>query len=98
VLAISELEPFLARSARAHLKIHELEQEPERRGREAVRRALQAHLDERGRACPGAAAVMKADGREVRLTHLAHAHEAPHLHLRKAVGRPLGLRGKGRAS
>ena len=68
-LAISELESFLARSARAHLKFHELEQEPERRGREAVRRALQAHLDERGRVCPGAAVVMKADGREVRLTH-----------------------------
>ena len=68
--AISELESYLARSARAHLKFHELEQESERRGREAVRRALQAHLDDRGRVCPGAAVVVKDDnGGEARLTH-----------------------------
>jgi len=67
--AFNDLEAFLARSAKAHAGLPELERESERRGREVCRLALQAHLDTRGHGDVGAALVLDSPAGPVRLTH-----------------------------
>lgn len=67
--AFTELEAFLARSARAHAGLPELERESERRGREVCRLALQAHLDARSPGDVGPALVLGGPDGPVRLTH-----------------------------
>ena len=63
------MEAFLARSAKAHAGLPELERESERRGREVCRLALQVHLDTRGHGDVGAALVLDSPAGPVRLTH-----------------------------
>ncbi len=76
--AFNDLEAFLARSAKGHAALPELERESERRGREICRLALQAHLDARGHGDVGPALVLDdADG-PVRLSH-------KRLHTRRVV-------------
>ena len=67
--AFNDLEAFLARSAKAHASLPELEWESERRGREVCRLALQAHLDARGYGDVGPALVLGGADGPVRLTH-----------------------------
>ncbi|MGH8975486.1 MAG: ISKra4 family transposase [Acidimicrobiia bacterium] len=67
--AFNELEAFLARSAKAHAGLGELERESELRGREVCRLALQAHLDTRGHGDVGPALVLGGPDGPVRLTH-----------------------------
>ena len=67
--AFFDLERFLARSATAHAGLPELERESERRGREVLRLALQAHLDGRGHGDVGPALVADGPDGPVRLSH-----------------------------
>ena len=67
--AFCELERFLARSATARLGLREVEVQTERRGREVLRLALQAHLDARGDGDLGAALVLDGPEGPVRLSH-----------------------------
>ena len=67
--AFFDLKRFLARSATAHAGLPELERESERRGREVLRLALQAHLDGRGHGDVGPALVADGPDGPVRLSH-----------------------------
>jgi hypothetical protein len=67
--AFCDLERFLARSARAQMALPEVEREAERRGREVLRLALQAHLDSRGDGDVGAALVLDGPDGPIRLSH-----------------------------
>jgi hypothetical protein len=61
--AFCDLERYLASGAEARLDLSEIERESETRGREVVRRCLQAHLDARGDGDVGQAIVVEgADG------------------------------------
>ena len=61
--AFCDLERYLASGAEAHRGLSEIERESETRGREVVRRSLQAHLDARGDGDVGDAIVVGgADG------------------------------------
>lgn len=64
-----ELETYLASSVRARVSLEVLEREAERRGREAVRCALQAHLDCRAGRDFGPALELKSDEATLRLSH-----------------------------
>jgi hypothetical protein len=69
VEALWDLERFLAESSEGHRGLPEVEIGCERRGRELVRLALQAHLDQRGDGDVGPAVVVEdAEGR-VRLSY-----------------------------
>ena len=58
--AFWDLERFLKDAAQARSGLSELERESERRGRELVRLALQAHIDSRGDGDVGAAIIVSA--------------------------------------
>jgi hypothetical protein len=67
--AFQDLERWLSGQAAQAAGLSELERESERRGREILRLALQAHIDARGNGDIGDA-IMLPDGQEtVRLTH-----------------------------
>jgi hypothetical protein len=65
--AFWDLERFLAGASRAHLGLPEVERQSERRGRELVRLALQAHIDARGSGDVGTAIVIPGADGPVRL-------------------------------
>jgi hypothetical protein len=65
--AFWDLERFLAKAAMAHTGLAEIEAESERRGRELVRLALQAHLDARGDGDLGPAIVVLGPEGPIRL-------------------------------
>lgn len=67
--ALADLERFLSRAGRAHLGLSELERESERRGREVLRRRLQAHLAARGDGDVGPALLLAGPAGPVRLGH-----------------------------
>ncbi len=64
--AFWDLERFLSRT---HLGLSGLERESERRGRELLRRSLQAHLDARGDGDVGPALVVEGPEGPLRLSH-----------------------------
>jgi hypothetical protein len=65
--AFGDLERFLSDAAEAHLGLSELERGSERRSRELVRLALQAHVDSRGEGDVGEAIIIPGhDGQPVR--------------------------------
>ncbi len=57
--AFGDLERYLAKATTSRLGLSELEQQSERRGREALRQALQAHLDGRGQGDVGCALILR---------------------------------------
>ncbi|MGB8881519.1 MAG: ISKra4 family transposase, partial [Solirubrobacteraceae bacterium] len=65
--ALWELERFLKDAAQARVGLGEVERESERRGRELVRLALQAHIDSRGDGDVGEAIFVSAPDGPVRL-------------------------------
>ena len=67
--AFWDLERFLEGAAQAQLGLPEIERESERRGRELLRLALQAHIDSRGVGDVGDAIIMQAADRPVRLAY-----------------------------
>jgi hypothetical protein len=67
--AFWELERFLQSAAQAHAGLSEVERASERRGRELVRLALQAHIDARGDGDVGEAIVLCAGKVPVRLAY-----------------------------
>jgi hypothetical protein len=67
--AFRDLERWLSGQAAASAGLSELERESERRGREILRLALQAHIDARGEGDVGAAIVLTGGQESVRLTH-----------------------------
>jgi hypothetical protein len=67
--AFWELERFLEGAARARLGLSEIERGSEQRGRELVRRTLQAHIDARGDGDVGCAIVVQGPDGPVRLAY-----------------------------
>lgn len=67
--AFQDLERWLSGQAAANAGLSELERESERRGREILRLALQAHIDARGDGDVGEAIVLTGGQESVRLTH-----------------------------
>jgi hypothetical protein len=67
--AFAELERFLADAGEARLALSELERGSERRGRELLRVALQAHIDARGEGDAGEAIVIQRSEGPVRLAY-----------------------------
>ena len=67
--AFCDLERFLASSVGARRDLGEIERESERRGREAVRLAVQSHLDARGPGDVGVAIAVERPEGQVLLTH-----------------------------
>ncbi len=67
--AFQDLERYLSGQAAASAGLSELERESERRGREILRLALQAHIDARGDGDVGAAIVLEDDHGPVRLAY-----------------------------
>ena len=67
--AFQDLERWLSGQAAASAGLSELERESERRGREILRLALQAHIDARGDGDVGEAVVLASRKESVRLAH-----------------------------
>ena len=67
--AFRDLEHWLSGQAAASAGLSELERESERRGREILRLALQAHIDARGVGDVGEAIVLVSQKESVRLAH-----------------------------
>jgi hypothetical protein len=67
--AFCDLERYLASGAEAHLGLSEMERESETRGREVIRRCLQAHLDTRGDGDVGEAIIVEDAEGLVLLSH-----------------------------
>jgi len=67
--AFRNLERWLSGQAAASAGMSELERESERRGREILRLALQAHIDARGDGDLGSSIVLAGEKGAVRLTH-----------------------------
>ena len=67
--AFQDLERWLSGQAAASAGLSELERESERRGREVLRLALQAHIDARGKGDVGEAIVLGGDDGQVRLAY-----------------------------
>jgi hypothetical protein len=67
--AFWELERFLESAARARLGLSEIERESEQRGRELLRRTLQAHIDARGDGDVGRAITVQRPDGPVRLAY-----------------------------
>ena len=67
--AFQDLERYLSGQAAQAAGLSELERESERRGREILRLALQAHIDARGEGDVGAAIVVAGDHGPVRLAY-----------------------------
>jgi hypothetical protein len=67
--AFCDLERFLASGVIARLGLSEIERESETRGREVVRRSLQAHLDARGPGDVGEAIVVQGPDGPITLSH-----------------------------
>ncbi|MGH9055954.1 MAG: ISKra4 family transposase [Acidimicrobiales bacterium] len=67
--ALCELEAWLAASTGEWRGLDEMERESERRGREVVRRALQAHLDAIGDGDAGEAIIVEEEAGPVRLAY-----------------------------
>lgn len=65
--AFWDLERYLDSASDAHLRLPDIEREAERRGRELIRLALQAHLDGRGDGDVGPALLLTGPGGPVRL-------------------------------
>ena len=78
--AFWDLERFLEGAAQASLGLPEVERESERRGRELLRLALQAHIDSRGVGDVGDAIIMQAADGPVRLAY-KRLHSRPLLTL-----------------
>jgi hypothetical protein len=69
VQAFQDLERYLSGQAAQAAGLSELERESERRGREILRLALQAHIDARGEGDVGEAIVLQGDDGPVRLAY-----------------------------
>src|SRR5438128_786058 len=67
--AFWELERFLKGAVQDRLGLGEIERESERRGRELVRLALQAHIDSRGDGDVGAALIIQGPDGPLRLAY-----------------------------
>ena len=67
--AFRDLERWLSGQTAQDAGMSELERESERRGREILRLALQAHIDARGDGDIGEAIVLVGEQESVRLTH-----------------------------
>ena len=67
--ALQDLERYLSGQAALGAGLSEIERESERRGREIVRLALQAHVDARGDGDVGEAIVLQREDRPLRLAH-----------------------------
>ena len=67
--AFWEIERFLEGAADARLDLCEVERESERRGRELMRLALQAHIDQRGDGDVGEAIAVQGPQGPVRLAY-----------------------------
>ncbi|MGH2866786.1 MAG: ISKra4 family transposase [Acidimicrobiales bacterium] len=67
--ALMDLEAFLAEAADARLSMGEIERAAEAKGRELLRRVLQAHLDGRGRGEAGEAIVVDDPSGPLRLSY-----------------------------
>src|SRR5271155_2059276 len=67
--AFQDLERWLSGQTAQAAGLSELERESERRGREILRLALQAHIDARGDGDVGDAIVLGGEPAAVRLTH-----------------------------
>lgn len=82
--AFRDLERFLSGAAQAHAGLPEIERESERRGRELVRLALQAHIDARGDGDIGRAIVVCGTDGPLRLGY-KRLHSRPVVTLFGAV-------------
>jgi hypothetical protein len=80
--AFCDLEHYLASGAEAHRGLSEIEREAETRGREVVRRSLQAHLDARGDGDVGDALVVEGPDGPRGGKPQASPHPQPGHHLR----------------
>jgi len=67
--AFWDLERFLSKASRTHLRLGDIERESEQRGRELIRLALQGHLDGRGDGDVGAAIAVPGPNGPVRLAY-----------------------------
>jgi len=67
--AFRDLERYLSGAVAANAGLPEIERESERRGREILRLALQAHIDARGDGDVGQAIVLAGEDGPVRLAH-----------------------------
>src|ERR1700737_2617332 len=67
--AFRDLERYLSAPAALNAGLSEIERESERRGREILRLALQAHIDARGDGDIGQALILPGEDGPLRLTH-----------------------------
>ena len=65
----ADLEHWLYSHTSANYKLHPIEVEQERRGREVLRRMLQAHIDPRGSGCVGDGLVVPSQGSSEKIVY-----------------------------